>query len=66
MNRAERRRMQKAGVSPNAFALQPDGTMLSADGKTPLCMGQHTGCPACMAYYLKHYANTCTYGKGKT
>lgn len=28
------------------------------------CKGQHTGCPACMAYYLKHHANSCTYGKG--
>jgi hypothetical protein len=26
------------------------------------CKGQHMGCPACMTYYLKHHANTCTYG----
>lgn len=32
---------------------------------TPPCHGQHTGCAACMTFYLQHHANTCTYGKGK-
>lgn len=25
------------------------------------CKGQHIGCPACMVWYLKHHANSCTY-----
>jgi hypothetical protein len=29
------------------------------------CKGQHVGCGPCLAYYLKHHANTCTYGKAK-
>lgn len=29
------------------------------------CKGQHIGCPACMAYYLRHYSNSCTYSKRK-